>query len=103
MNITIDKLVSAFRASGQTQETFCKSNGISLERLRYYLYKKCSAQSTKPRNHNLKKSKTPAFISFSKPEQTPSKMVQDTTHRYTVIHGRFTHSQLVTLIRELER
>jgi hypothetical protein len=102
MDITNENLVSTFRASGQTQETFCKNNGISLERLRYYLYKKDHTQS-KPRKYNRKKSKTPAFISFNRPDCSPSKIVQDTKNIYTVIHGKFTHSQLVTLIRELER
>ena len=100
MEITNDNLLSTFRASGQTQEAFCRDNGIALERLRYYLYKK-DRTTTKSRNTIRKNKKAPAFISFSRPECTPPKTVQDSTFNYTVIHGKFTHSQLVALIKEL--
>ena len=43
MDQAYETLVTQFRESGLTQETFCKNNDISVERLRYYLYKKKTA------------------------------------------------------------
>jgi hypothetical protein len=56
MEINNANLVEAFRLSGLTQGKFCKENGIALERLRYYLYKKGRSKagvkkSTQDRKH----------------------------------------------------
>jgi len=99
MKITNENLVSTFRASEQTQEAFCKDQGISIERLRYYLYKK-NPNKTKPRKQPVKKSTTPAFISFNA-QPSSSKIVNDSTCSYTILHGAFTQNQLVSLIKAL--
>ena len=100
MNITNENLVEAFRTSGLTQEAFSKKHNISIERLRYYLYKK-NPEKPKPRKKQQKRSKAPAFISFNKEASTPVKNNDDTLHSYTIIHGKFSQNQLASFIKEL--
>lgn len=94
-----ETLVTQFRESGLTQEAFCKSNDISLERLRYYLYKKKPAIA-KNGNHGRNRKKSPSFICFQQPIENllPQK---STTSNYTIVHGTFSCKQLAELIREL--
>lgn len=95
-----DALVTQFRESGLTQETFCKNNDISLERLRYHLYKKKPANAAKNGNRGCDRKKSPSFISFQQPigDLLPQK---STTSNYTIVHGKFSCKQLAELIREL--
>jgi hypothetical protein len=95
-----ESLVTQFRESGLTQEAFCKNNDISLERLRYYLYKKKPAIARND-NHGRNRKKTPSFISFQQPaEQVLSQKCP--VSNYTIVHGTFSCKQLAELIRELE-
>jgi hypothetical protein len=66
MELTNEMLIPTFRASGLTQKEFCKVHNISLEKLRYHLYRKKKVQI---KNGKLLSSKTgPAFITFEKPQ-----------------------------------
>jgi len=99
MDQSNETLVTQFRESGLTQETFCKNNNISLERLRYYLYKKKPAIA-KNGNHGRNRKKPPSFISFQQPtEQVLSQKCS--ASNYTIVHGTFSCKQLAELIREL--
>ena len=98
MNPSNEPLVAQFKASGLTQETFCKNNNISLERLRYYLYKKNRVKATTGTRRVSRKA-TPSFISFQKPQERV--LTKEMPSNYTIIHGTFTCQQLVTLVREL--
>lgn len=94
-----ESLVAQFRESGLTQEAFCKNNDISLERLRYYLYKKKTAIARND-NHSRNPKKTPSFVSFQQPaEQLLSQ--KGTVSNYTIVHGTFSSKQLAEFIREL--
>jgi hypothetical protein len=44
MEITDENLVTTFRASRLTHEAFCREYNITLERLRYHLYKKTNVK-----------------------------------------------------------
>lgn len=81
-----ETMVTTFRSSGLTQQQFCDKHNISIERLRYYLYKK--QKSKKP------KSAQAAFITFT--PQPPSVSC-------TIIHGQFTPSSLAALVKELTK
>lgn len=98
MNHSNEALVTQFRESGLTQETFCKNNTIPLERLRYHLYKKNRTKS-RIANRTRNQEKSHSFISFQQPEQSlPPK---DTSSKYTIVYGTFTCKQIAELIREL--
>ncbi|MBN2285728.1 MAG: hypothetical protein JXI43_04730 [Tissierellales bacterium] len=98
MDHSNEALVTQFKESGLTQETFCKNNGIPLERLRYHLYKKNRIKS-RTTNRIRKQEKSHSFISFQQPAQClPPK---DTASKYTIVYGAFTYKQLAELIREL--
>lgn len=100
MDQASDALVTQFRESGLNQETFCKNNDISLERLRYHLYKKKPANAGKNGNRGRDRKKSPSFISFQQPtEQLLSQ--KGTASNYTIVHGTFSSKQLAELIREL--
>ena len=91
MKIPVSDLVSRFKSSGKTQQAFCEANGVPLETLRYYLYKK-----NKRKNF---KSAPPAFISFNRPETNG---IDSRKHPVTVISGKFTLSELAKLIMGME-
>lgn len=94
-------LVTKFRASGLTQELFCKEHGITLEKLRYHLYKKNNASAVT--KCIVRKQKTAsAFLSFHNQEHTSPKLYQDAPTSLTIIHGKFTAHQLATLISQLD-
>jgi hypothetical protein len=99
MNSSKASLVAQFKASGLTQETFCKNNNIPLERLRYHLYKK-NRTKTHTGNRSIgRKNTAPAFISFQKPTEQFS--TKEAPCNCTIIHGVFTCQQLAQFIREL--
>ena len=105
MTISSDNLVTTFKKSGLTQNGFCKTNGIALERLRYHLYKKNRRKSNSKNDiqkNDIQKNKSAhTFISFNKPGYTPPKTDQNNFNTYTIIHGKFTYNQLAKLVKEL--
>jgi hypothetical protein len=100
MEITMDNLATTFRASGLTQEAFCKVHGITLERLRYYLYKKTKTK-TERKMRNRRPGTVPEFISFNKTADISLKTILDSSQSLTIIHGKFTPKQLAAFISEL--
>ncbi len=48
-----NNIVQEFRARGKTQHDFCNENGISIEKLQYYLYKKNRLNRKKSANTSL--------------------------------------------------
>jgi hypothetical protein len=102
MEITSDTLATTFRNSGLTQAAFCSQNSVSIERLRYHLYKKNKTHSTKPCT-TLADKPLPGFIQFnnsfsSKPAINPS-----SSFTATIIQGRFTTESLALLLKELNK
>jgi hypothetical protein len=98
MNSHDSDLVSRFKSSGKTQQAFCEANGVPLETLRYYLYKKNkhkSSKSSTPKDNCT----SPAFISFNRPGTTST---DSRKHHVTVISGNFTLSELAKLITGME-
>lgn len=87
-------LITQFKASGLTQEAFCNTHSISIEKLRYYLYKKNKKLKTKP----LRKSLPQQFISF--PAATPRPAVENRSS-FTVVHGQFTIKELSDLFQTM--
>jgi hypothetical protein len=101
MDATNIDIVSTFKSSGLTQDAFCRENGITLERLRYYLYKKKGCKNGPKTRTRRQKSSSPAFISFNQAEKTISKIDEGIKLNYTIIHGKFTSRDLITLVRDL--
>lgn len=97
MEITTENLIATFRTSGLTQTAFCKEHNITLERLRYFLYRKNKAISAKKQTTKKSLSK-PAFVSFDKPPIS----IQDLPNTITIIHGNFTIKQVAALVSNLE-
>jgi hypothetical protein len=102
MEITTDNLATTFRTSGLTQEVFCKEHSITLEKLRYYLYKKTNTKNVR-KKRTRRSSTVPAFISFNKTDGISTKVIQDTSSSLTIIHGNFTPKQLAAFISELDQ
>ena len=100
MTISNDNLVTLFKKSGLTQKEFCETNGITLERLRYHLYKK-NRRKSNSKNDIQKNKSSHTFISFNKPGYIPLKTDQNISNSYTIIHGKFTYNQLAKLVKEL--
>jgi hypothetical protein len=94
-------LISKFKTSGLTQEAFCKENDITLEKLRYHLYRK-NKTNTVTKCIVRKQKAAPAFLSFHNQEHTAPKLYQDAPSSLTIIHGKFTAHQLATLISQLD-
>ena len=101
MEITDENLVTTFRASGLTHEAFCREYNITLERLRYHLYKKTNVKIVK-KKRSRKKNSAPAFISFNNADSSVSKIFQEANTSLTIIHGKFTPKQLASFISELD-
>lgn len=102
MEITDENLTATFRASGLTQEVFCKEYDITLERLRYHLYKKTNVKAVRKKRSQLQNT-APAFISFNKADSSVTKTFQDANTSLTIIHGKFTPKQLAAFISELDQ
>jgi hypothetical protein len=98
MVLSSETLVTHFKESGLTQETFCKNNNIPIERLRYYLYKK-SRSKIKTGKRRINPKRTQTFVSFPQPSEPL--LTKNSASNYTIVHGAFTHQQLAMLIREL--
>lgn len=97
----MENTVATFRASGLTQEAFCKEHGITLARLRYYLYKKTNVKNV--RKAKTRRSNTlPPFISFNKANDPAPEIDYDAYSSLTIIHGKFTSKQLAAFIAELD-
>ena len=101
MDITTDNLVASFKASGLTQESFCKEHGITPNRLRYYLYKKTDTKTVKKKEQQLSHPSSSNFISFIGKDNPSSKVYPEMETKFTIIHGKFTPKQLAALISEL--
>lgn len=99
MALTNEMLVPTFKASGLTQEEFCKSHNITLDKLRYHLYKKKKSQKESADLFSLRAA--PTFISFERQAELDPK--GDKAKACTIIHGRFSIKELVSIIKELER
>ncbi len=93
MELTNDTIATTFKASGLTQAAFCKEHGISIERLRYYLYRKHRTVSEENRNACPIKA-TPAFISFNNPVKTIPDNSQQASINVSIIHCTFTPETL---------
>ena len=97
MIVSNESLVSEFRASALTQAAFCKLHDISIERLRYYLYKK-KPQSQK--NHETRRtSKTqPSFVCLTKDTICSNGTVTSGSKMHcTIICGTFTIAEISEL------
>jgi len=97
MNNQNINLATEFRSSGKTQRAFCAERGISIDTLRYYLYKKDRRGiSLRP---GMKKTDTlpaaPAFLSFNHDQFT-----EKTSHRHhcTIIQGYFSIADIADLL-----
>lgn len=102
MEHTNDSLSAIFRASGLTQAAFCKQHGITLERLRYHLYRKKKIQPS----DNFKKSSTqlaPSFISLHDSIKASSDIDERKLFNITIIQGSFTVENLSLLLREISK
>lgn len=98
MEITNENIVSVFKSSAKTQVAFCRDNGINVEKLRYYLYKK-NKSATKISLPARQKSNTatPAFITFNRSTSTVPVSSQPSKHNVTIIRGQFTISEIAAL------
>jgi hypothetical protein len=101
MIIGTETLAAKFKASGLTQETFCKEHGVPIERLRYYLYKKNKVRAVRKRKVQ-QPAIPPSFLSFNQPVTADLNNNKETPGKFTIIHGNFTVEELVTLISNLE-
>jgi hypothetical protein len=100
MKVSNENLADAFRSSGLTQNVFCKEHGITLERLRYYLYRKNRIKK------GIKKAPThsaplPAFVSFNESPVSIDASNADLPGTVTIVRGKFTIEQITTLISGL--
>lgn len=101
MELTNEMLIPTFRASGLTQKEFCKVHNVSLEKLRYHLYRKKKVQIKNGKLLSSKKGS--AFITFEKPQKSELKQDKENGKTCTIIHGRFNPKELAALIHELEK
>ena len=88
-------LATEFKSSGKTQLAFCTDRGISINTLRYYLYKKGkrsrSLQSTAKSGTNTD---TPAFLSFNR-EPLPGRASRSCC---AIIMGSFSIADVTELL-----
>ncbi len=87
MTVECKTIVTSFRSSGLTQAAYCNQTGISIEKLRYYLYKKGKKKTTPSKTSTA----APEFVSIASPSPV---------HTYTIIHGEFTIASLVAFLKE---
>jgi hypothetical protein len=102
MEITNDTLATTFRTSGLTQTAFCSQNGISLERLRYYLYKKNKSHSTRLRKRLVDKPLS-NFIQLNNASSLRPAISLNGSFTATIIQGTFTTESLALLLKELNK
>ena len=102
MGLSNAQLVTAFRKSGKTQDSFCSEQGITIHKLRYHLYKKGTRG-----NHLAAKKRIVAIPKVSPP--LPTEFVSFDTHPgnndctmqrqpMTIITGRFSIAEVVEFI-----
>jgi hypothetical protein len=100
MLLSNEAMVSEFRSSAMTQEAFCKLHDISIEKLRYYLYKKKSlSKTTKKINKNPFDKKTqPSFVCLKKNTSISNDVVlSGLKTQCTIICGSFTIDEIYEL------
>ena len=100
MSISSDQIVPEFRKSAKTQEDFCADHGISIHKLRYYLYKRGKRMQPLLRERPKKSAMpqpSPSFISFDHHADTRNV----TKPAFTIITGRFTINELGELLRAI--
>lgn len=103
MSIVNDQIVPAFRRSGKTQEDFCAEHGVSIHKLRYYLYKRTKrVKPLLPEKHSQPTMPnpvpSPSFISFNHHTDNQN----DAKHTFTIINVRFTIKEMGQLLRAIE-
>jgi hypothetical protein len=97
-------LAATFRKSGKTQDAFCAEQGITVHKLRYYLYKKGFRRNTtaaKSRNTvNTPRVPPPIpveFISFN--SQSGNNSVHTLQRQpMTIITGHFSIAEIIELV-----
>ena len=101
MEFPNDQIAAAFKKSGKTQESFCTEQGITIHRLRYYLYKKGTRRhSPAPKLCKAAFSTVPppspaGFISFN---QHPGADCTTRRQQVTIITGHFSIAEIVELV-----
>lgn len=102
MSIENSQIVPAFRKSGMTQEKFCVEHGISIHKMRYYLYKQKErvVKSMPPEKHSKSavSQPSPSFISFD--HHTDDRNVKK--HAFTILSVQLTIDEIVQLLRTMD-
>jgi len=102
MGLPNDQIAPAFRKGGKTQDSFCADHGITIHKLRYYLYKKGARPHTRVLKTRLAEAGFPAipaaapsgFISFNRhPGDNYTKRQQ-----VTIITGFFSVAEVAALV-----
>jgi len=101
MELTDEMLIPTFKASGLTQKGFCEVHNISLEKLRYQLYRKGKTQIKASKRVSPKTG--PTFITFENSKEADLNKNKEMGEIYTIIRGRFNHKELASIIQELEK
>jgi hypothetical protein len=88
-------LAAEFKSSGKTQRAFCAERGISIDTLRYYLYKRGIRRIPL---QSAAKSRSvcapPAFLSFNRERFTGT----SSRSRCTIIMGSFSLADIAELL-----
>lgn len=88
-------LATAFKISGKTQRAFCADRGISINTLRYYLYKKGKhSRSLQTAAKSGTVSAAPEFLSFNREQFTET----SSRSRCTIIRGSFSIADIAELL-----
>jgi hypothetical protein len=90
-------LVETFKRSGLTQKAFCGQHGIGLSALKYHLYKTKKLIKV-ARNSPLSQA---SFVTFDTTSVTKPGS-KDSRIDLTIIHGRFTASQVASIVNDIE-
>src|SRR5512133_75857 len=94
MLLSNESIVSEFRSSAMTQDEFCKQHNISIEKLRYYLYKKKPAIKKASKIADSKKSQ-PSFVCLKRDASVfNDAVIPDEKTECTIIYAAFTIAQL---------
>jgi len=97
MLLSNESIVSEFRSSAMTQEAFCKHHNISIEKLRYYLYKKKPVTKKSSKIVDGEKSQ-PSFVCLKRDSSVYNDaVVPDVKTQCTIIFGAFTIAELCEL------
>lgn len=100
MRLPNDQITALFRKSGKTQEAFCDEHGITIHKLRYYLYKRGARRHTpavKTRIAGFSAISTTApsdFISFNRHPNDDC-----ITHQpVMIVTGQFSIAEIIELV-----